>query len=105
MLHIKLLFVVSLQAESLLPNNGSSFNVTEVAFVASSISGQRVVFFVIEFSENTTLEENFITTIKNDTVNLIEAVIPSGMAQYCTKWTRTCVKALVYSSVCDKSFM
>jgi hypothetical protein len=65
------------QAESLLPNNGSSFNVTEVAFVASSISGQRVVFFVIEFSENTTLEENFITTIKNDTVNLIEAVIPS----------------------------
>ena len=71
------------QARNLVPGNASLVNVTvtEVATLETTTTNQTVVIFVIEFTENTTLVENFTTAISEPSIALkfVQAVIPAGM--------------------------
>ena len=75
-------FVFS-QARNLVPGNTSLVNVTvtEVATLETTATNQTVVIFVIEFTENTMLVENFTTAISEPSIALkyVQAVIPAGM--------------------------
>ena len=75
------------QARNLVPGNSSFVNVTvtEVATDETTNSNQIVVTFVIEFTENTTLVENFTTAISEQSISLkyVQAVIPAGMCLLC----------------------
>ena len=71
------------QARNLVPGNASLVNVTvtEVATLGTTTTNQTVVTFVIAFTENTTLVENFTTAISEPSIALkyVQAVIPAGM--------------------------
>ena len=75
------------QARNLVLGNTSFVNVTvtEVATVETTNSNQIVVIFVIEFTANTTLVENFPTAISIPSMSLkyVQAVIPAGMCLLC----------------------
>ena len=82
------------QARNLVPGNTSLVNVTvtEVATLETTTTNQTVVIFVIEFTENTTLVENFTTAISEPSIALkyVQAVIPAGM-YVCALCTLCCV--------------
>ena len=70
------------QARNLVPGNALliKVTVTEVATLKTTNNNQTVVTFVIAFTENTTLVENFTTVISEPRIALkyVQAVIPAG---------------------------
>ena len=86
MSRVCVVFVFS-QAIYLVPGNAPLVNVTvtEVATFESTATNQTVVTFVIAFTKNTTLVENFTTAIKEPSIalNYVQAVIPAGTCVLC----------------------
>ena len=82
LLHVCVVLIFS-QARNLVPGNTSliKVTVTEVATLENTATNQTVVTFVIAFTENTTLVENFTTVISEPSIVLkyVQAVIPAGM--------------------------
>ena len=92
-----LVAVLFSQARKLVLGNTSVVNVTvtEVATVETTATNQTVVIFVIEFTENTALVENFTTAIREPSIALkyVQAVIPAGM-YVCSAYAVLCISIM-----------